>query len=633
MKIRSFLFFLFLPSLVLGKVEEPGIGDLYSKAWSIRNDFPDSAISLATSGKHLAIEKGDLFGQANGCGILGALFESKKDFENAVRNYELEEELYAQLHNWNKQASSLNRLGVLYKNYNNYEKSLSSFYKAMTLCDEHNLLSTKSKVLNNLGGLNTALEEYNSAIENYREACKIKEEVKDTLGMAKALNNMGITFISLEKYDSALYYFNESKEFFTTLEHKEMLGMVQNNIGLVLLEQGKFDQAKISLEKSLVSYNYPNNEEEGFSPLNNLGEVSRLKGEYKQAFLFFYRAKAIAEKYPLKEKKADLFENLAKTHEAMGILDSALFYQRAFTSLRNELINEDKNRTIANLKIQYEVDKKDQQLQLLGAQASLQALKLNSMIIILIVVIVGAFFGFRYYHQRMELSLQTVNVLLQDQEIKSKDAMMEGQQVERQRIAEDLHDRLGGLLATVKLNFQALEDKILDIQVENRNQYVKTNRLLDEAYEEVRAVSHNLVSGSLTKYGLKSALEDLRDTIREARGIEFDFLTYGFDNRLSTKIEISLYKTIQELVNNILKYAKATKVTIQINQYPDGSLNIMVEDNGLGFDVEKAQKKGGLGLHNIQRRVTSLNGTLDIDSAKGRGTTVIIDLPASACIG
>ncbi|MBX2842128.1 MAG: sensor histidine kinase [Flammeovirgaceae bacterium] len=607
--------------------------ELYKKAWGVKEINLDSAILIASSAKIMAQEIDDQMNVAMGYAILGRLFDFGYDLENALKNFEKEQELYGILNEFKKQADALNRIGSLYKKFHNYEKSLFYFVEALKICDQHIILDTKARILNNLGRLNESLGDYQSAIENYRESCKIKERINDKQGIAVALNNMGLSFLNLEMYDSALFYFNQSKDIFKSEDIPIKLGMIQNNIGLVLLEEGKFDLAKSSFEKSLISYEYPNNEERGFSPLNNLGEVSRLQGENEKALQYFYQANTIAQKFPLKEKEADLFENLAKTHEAMGVLDSALFYQRAFTSLRNELISEDKNRTIANLKIQYEVDKKDQQLQLLGAQTSLQALKLNSMIIILIVVIVGGFFGFRYYHQRMELSLQTVNVLLQDQEIKSKDAMMEGQQVERQRIAEDLHDRLGGLLATLKLNFQALENKILDIQVENRNQYVKTNRLLDEAYEEVRAVSHNLVSGSLTKYGLKSALEDLRDTIRKAKGIEFDFLTYGFDNRLSTKIEISLYKTIQELVNNILKYAKASKVTIQMNQYPDGTLNIMVEDNGLGFDVEKAKKKGGLGLHNIQRRVTSLNGTFNIDSAKGRGTTIIIDLPASSCVG
>ena len=105
-------------------------------------------------------------------------------------------------------------------------------------------------------------------------------------------------------------------------------------------------------------------------------------------------------------------------------------------------------------------------------------------------------------------------------------------------------------------------------------------------------------------------------------------LAFGMESRLETATEISLYRVIQELMNNILKHAKATEVTIQLNKV-DTNLNIVVEDNGIGFDVAEALKKGGMGLRSIETRVKQLNGTISIDSGKGRGTTSIIDIPIS----
>jgi len=186
-----------------------------------------------------------------------------------------------------------------------------------------------------------------------------------------------------------------------------------------------------------------------------------------------------------------------------------------------------------------------------------------------------------------------------------------------------LHDRLGSMLSTVKLYFSSVEEQMDKLKEQNKEQYNKANHLLDEACEEVRKISHNLVSGELIKFGLLSSLQQMKRTIEDAGQLKINVLAFGIENRLDSMVEIELYRIIQELVNNILRHSKATEVTIQLNK-SEKNLNIVVEDNGIGFDLKSV--KEGMVLKNIRTRVNKLKGFLSVDSSKGRGTTTIIDI-------
>ena len=152
----------------------------------------------------------------------------------------------------------------------------------------------------------------------------------------------------------------------------------------------------------------------------------------------------------------------------------------------------------------------------------------------------------------------------------------------------------------------------------------KTSGMLDDAYQEVRRIAHNMVSGVLTKFGLIPALQELARTISEGGEMNVKVISSGLGDRLNNKIEITLYRIVQELLSNILKHANASETIIQLTRL-NGELNISVEDNGKGFNPEKI--KYGMSIKNIEARVQALEGTFFIDSGKGNGTTVMIDLP------
>ena len=237
---------------------------------------------------------------------------------------------------------------------------------------------------------------------------------------------------------------------------------------------------------------------------------------------------------------------------------------------------------------------------------------------------------FAYKHQRSkkkiaerdkEIEQQKVEKLLKDQELNGIDAMIEGQEKERQRVANELHDDLGSLMATIKLHFE-------NIKADKEDPALKsTHNLLDMAYNKIRGMAHAKNSGVIASQGLLPAVKKMAKTISNSNTIKIDIHDYGLDERMENSLELSIFRILQELITNILKHAGATKASIQFTQSAK-NLNIIVEDNGKGFDTYFINHtKNGIGLNNIEKRIEHLEGNFTIDSVLGKGTSIIIDIP------
>ena len=195
---------------------------------------------------------------------------------------------------------------------------------------------------------------------------------------------------------------------------------------------------------------------------------------------------------------------------------------------------------------------------------------------------------------------------------------------ERARIAKDLHDRLGSMLSAIKLQFSALEGRIAEMESHHKDQYRHVFDLLDDAVTEVRRISHDMVRGTLAQFGLERALEDLRSTIEVPGKLKVELSVFGLGDRLENKLEIALYRMVQEMVSNAMKHARADHLTVQVTRTA-GLVNLIVDDNGKGFDPTASRE--GMGLGNIRARAAEFKGVVNVDSKPGRGTSISIDIP------
>ena len=196
-------------------------------------------------------------------------------------------------------------------------------------------------------------------------------------------------------------------------------------------------------------------------------------------------------------------------------------------------------------------------------------------------------------------------------------------EVERSRLARDLHDGLGGLLSGVKLTLSSINGTSI---LPNKNAGIFTSAIhqLDHTIAEMRRVAHSMMPEALLKFGLNEAVQDFCDGINETNTVKMKYHQINFKEPLEKPTEVILYRIIQELSNNAIKHAAPKIIFIQITKHLQG-ISLVVEDDGKGFDI--TQTKKGDGLQNVQSRIDYLKGNWDIKSEKDNGTSVNIEIP------
>lgn len=206
-------------------------------------------------------------------------------------------------------------------------------------------------------------------------------------------------------------------------------------------------------------------------------------------------------------------------------------------------------------------------------------------------------------------------------------AIIDAQEFERSRIARDLHDGLGQMLAAVQMNLEHCRTAALrGTDVASLEASIDhTAGVLSQTVDDMQAICHSLGSGTLREAGLIVALDELLAGIASHKQTRFEFVVSGVDDRLSEALEAGLFRIAQELITNIVRHARAAEATIQIVRTDEG-IRLTVEDDGAGFDVR--QQSGGMGRSNIAARATALGGHVTFDSMPGHGTTVTVMVPA-----
>jgi signal transduction histidine kinase len=240
-----------------------------------------------------------------------------------------------------------------------------------------------------------------------------------------------------------------------------------------------------------------------------------------------------------------------------------------------------------------------------------------------------------YYQQKqLKRNLQQqkdIQELKDEMQHQLLESALEVQEVERVRIAKDLHDEVGAILSATKMSFNQFLRKI-DSTPDSAAMGKQTRELLDESIGHVRRISKELVPSTLEEFGLMSAIDEFIQKIHLASGVLFVFSHEGIEanRRFDKKIELTIYRIAQELVNNALKHADAQQITLKL-AINFNKLIFIFTDNGKGFDIEKVRKdpKSGLGMRNIESRLSVINGVLDMKSSIGKGTHTVVELPLS----
>jgi len=215
-----------------------------------------------------------------------------------------------------------------------------------------------------------------------------------------------------------------------------------------------------------------------------------------------------------------------------------------------------------------------------------------------------------------------------EMELANLTSMLEGQETERRRLAKELHDGIGPLMSTIKLNLDGVKSELSNKYPKASNKIAAMEDLVQTVATDLRGISHALMPSAIVDFGLVTALQNLCMKANASEKVAVDFYHSGIKERLDSNMELGLYRITQELLNNAFKYAQAKAINVQVIQHKD-SIMLTVEDDGVGFEPKKLQElvDKGIGLQNIQTRVETLGGTVDIETQLGQGVMTTVEVP------
>lgn len=492
-----------------------------------------------------------------------------------------------------------------------------------------------ARLYNNLGGIFEEMDDDQKALEYYEKSLSLHRLSGNGLAISGTLGNIGVVYYNLKEFDKALGFLEESIEILRPFDQKMHLSIRLENIGNIYYKMGQYDVALEKFKEGL-GLSEEINDDYGISSIaSNIGKTLIEQVKYSEAKIFLDDAEEKARKINSLSLIVDALNIKGQLENARRNYKEAFDIQSEFVVLKDSLLNEQKFRAIQDMESKYQKVQQENKIQKQETLIEKGTAQRNLFILVAFAfTLLGGLviFGLRQrmkknkkiHAQEKFIQEQKIKDLEKEKKILSLAAMIEGQEAERTRIAKDLHDGLGGLLSTVKAHFNIIQSQVK--KLENINVYDKTNDMIDNAVEEVRRISHNLMPGALRLEGLPSAIEEIADNLRSAHKLNVDLEISNMENRFDENREVFVYRVIQEAANNIIKHANAKSVLIQLSQF-DNELNLIIEDDGKGFKLSEKNKFTGIGLKSMQSRVEHLDGTFDIDSKEGTGTTITINIP------
>jgi len=478
-----------------------------------------------------------------------------------------------------------------------------------------------SMIYNNIGDVFVDLKQYEKAVEYLDKSVNLATQAKDTAVLCFVLGNKGATLNFLKEFDKSIELEKEVLRLAEKKGYDNPMWTAYRSLGYSYRNKGIYDTAIYYGLKSLEHATKLSDQYNVARAKYGLGDLYFDIGNFKEAKSFYLQTIELADSINATELKALSYKSLHTLYAKQNDFKQAYKYQALAQQYQDSILSEKQMKTINELEVKYQSLQKDKEL----AQNQLQLQKSKDYIIYsigaaLIALLVAALI-FLYYRNKRRTYLRQLKLVKQEKEVQVLQALMQGEEKERTRIAHDLHDEVAGMLAAAKMNLNALAMQVQDV-VEDKG-YHKVMDLLDETSVRVRNTAHNLLPEILMQHGLEKAINKYCNNISNDSFLTVRFYSLGGVERYALNFELAVYRIVQELLNNIIKHAKATEVLVQLG-VQHNVLFITVEDNGIGFNASNVSSEG-TGLKSLQARVKALNGKIDITSEVGEGVSAHLE--------
>ena len=494
------------------------------------------------------------------------------------------------------QAQVYNDLGMLYEVNKQYSKSIEYRKKSIAISEKHNFKKATAIAKYNLGGSYLTLG-YNSqdtvklVLTLTLDALRIMKELKDTAMIITFSSGISQVYIDAKQYDNALNLLNDAEK--------------------MIKARGK--------EKAYVTHYV------------RVGSVLHAQKKYNEALKYYFMGLALSKKYEMPQWTYNYYMGIADSYEAMGDYKKANEYNKLYSEVQESVTNKENFAAAADIQNKYEREKKGKEIIKLEAENNAKSTQNKILIGLTLGLLALAFLGYRNFRNRQKiaeqhevLQQQKITELEKDKQLLAVDAMLKGQEDERNRIAKDLHDGLGGMLSGVKISFMNMKENMI-MTAENVVIFERSINALDNTISELRKVAHNLMPEALVKFGLNDAIKDFCMSMQSSTNSNITYENMGVSRSLGNTGDIYIYRIIQELISNAIKHGEPKQIFVQLTTTPTKIL-ITVEDNGKGLDVNKLAASKGIGIANIKHRVNYFKGQIEFQNNVPSGTVVNIEL-------
>ncbi len=525
----------------------------------------------------------------------------------------------------NLHASLLMRKAALFQQQQNTDSAIYYYLQAAAAYTENGYAEKGVVAFYNISGIYRYLNDTTRALSYARQTRAIALAKNDPVYLLRSLIVLGEAFALAGKPDSVLLIAqtgmpaaNQLKIPFATGKFHALMGQYYAD------NDARYDSAIWHYQTALdtfTSYRIPFDQA---LVLQHLGNIYLKRGDYDSSVIYLRKATELARQLDLNQVLFYTLKDLADAYEKRGDLAESNQYLRAYLTVSDTLQQRNNRKMVMELEAGYQTQKKEARLAI--QQKDIQEKKFTIWFLVggLVTLAVISFLLYRNDQHKHKIHLHRINELESQKMLMATEAVIKGEEQERTRLAKDLHDGLGGMLSGIKYSFQAMKGNLI-MTPENQQAFERSMDMLDSSIKEMRRVAHNMMPEALVKFGLDAALKDFCNDINESGVLKVNYLSNGLNDAVTDQTTaITVYRVVQELVNNTIKHAGATSAIVQID-HTRGKLTLTVEDNGKGFDTSVLQQPGGIGWNNIQSRVDFLKGRLDVKSDENAGTSVLIE--------
>lgn len=462
----------------------------------------------------------------------------------------------------------------------------------------------------------------NKAIYYMRKGIKIlKNYSNESLALSSGYNNYGVLLQHKSKLDSALFYHKKSLEI--CLLHKDSIGIpfAQTHIAQVLLKQHKFSNAKTILDEALKIREKRNDIYGITDTYLYLGDLYFAKKDFKNANYYFKKGHLLATKnnyFPLKKYAT---EYLFKTYDSLNDYKNSLLYFKKFKIIQDSILNIETNTQIAELEIEYQTEKKEKEInkqKLKIKNRNLIVVIISFALIIIIVISIGIYRRQQFKRKQLQREIHLKDALAK---IQTQNRLQE----QRLRISRDLHDNIGSQLTFIISSIDNLKYITKDANDKLKDKLTSISSFTSDTIFQLRDTIWAMNKSEITIEDLQTRIMSFIEKAKTAS----ENIAYDINTNVNSKITftsvngIHIFRVIQEAINNSIKYANTTKVSVAIKENKN-NISFSILDNGKGFD--KNEVSLGNGLKNMEKRIEEIGGKLKISSSKEEGTKVSFNI-------